>query len=92
MTLSPIPGFRSWLASELRDGAATLTEHERELLPAEPDRVLARLDDDDWDVDEAIRPALVALCARYLTTPVEGRVVDPVANFHLAQRRDASSA
>jgi malonyl-CoA decarboxylase len=84
VTLSPIPGFRAWLASELRDGAATLTEHERELLPAEPDRVLARLDDDDWAVDEAIRPALVALCARYLTTPVEGRVVDPVANFHLS--------
>jgi malonyl-CoA decarboxylase len=46
--------------------------------------VLARLSDPDWDVDEAIRPALLALSARYLTTAAEGRVVDPVANFHLA--------
>jgi malonyl-CoA decarboxylase len=84
VTLSPIPGFHSWLDSELRDGATTLTERERELLPAEPERVLARLDDDDWAVDEAIRPALLALCARYLATPVEGRVADPVANFHLS--------
>jgi malonyl-CoA decarboxylase len=84
VTLSPIPGFRSWLAGELRDGAPRLNARERELLPAGPDRVLARLDDADWAVDEAVRPALLALCARYLTSPVEGRVVDPVANFHLS--------
>jgi malonyl-CoA decarboxylase len=84
VTLSPIPGFRSWLEAELHDGAPNVNETERELLPAEPDRVLARLDDADWAVDEAIRPALLALCARYLVTPVEGRVVDPVANFHLS--------
>ncbi len=84
VTLSPIPGFRSWLETELRDGATALTERERELLPADPSRVLARLDDDDWAVDEAIRPALLALCARFLTTPVGGRVIDPVANFHLS--------
>jgi malonyl-CoA decarboxylase len=61
-----------------------LTEKERELLPAEPRRVLARLGDVEWESDEAIRPALLALCARYLTTAQEGRVLDPVANFHLA--------
>ena len=37
-----------------------------------------------WDADEAIEPALVALCARYLTTIRDGRALDPVANFHLA--------
>lgn len=84
VTLSPIPGFRMWLEAELRDGAPHVTEYERELLPAEPDRVLARLDDEEWAVDEAIRPALLALCTRYLVTPVEGRVADPVANFHLS--------
>lgn len=84
VTLSPIPGFRAWLEHELGDTGGTLTERERELLPAEPRRVLARLGDVEWEHDEAIRPALLALCARYLTTTREGRVLDPVANFHLA--------
>jgi malonyl-CoA decarboxylase len=84
VTLSPIPGFRSWLDDELTGGAPTLSERERELLPAEPDRVLARLGDVEWDVDEAIRPALMTLCVRYLTTVRDGRVADPVANFHLS--------
>src|SRR3954454_8080714 len=83
VTLSPIPGFRVWLERELGDGGG-VTAHERELLPAEPARVLARLGDVEWIVDEAVRPALLALCARYLTTTVDGRALDPVANFHLA--------
>ncbi len=82
VTLSPIPGFRAWLERELDRGV--VSERERELLPAEPSRVMARLADAEWDVDEAIRPALLALCARYLTTAPDGRVLDPVANFHLA--------
>jgi malonyl-CoA decarboxylase len=84
VTLSPIPGFRSWFEDELGGDAPSLSDGERELLPAEPDRVLTRLADSEWDVDEAIRPALMALCARYLTTVVDGRVADPVANFHLS--------
>src|SRR5262249_54085051 len=84
VTLSPIPGFRAWLEVQLDDDGATLRERERALLPAEPARVLTRLCDAEWDVDEAIRPALLALCARYLTTAPEGRALDPVANFHLA--------
>ena len=84
VTLSPIPGFRSWVERELDADSAALRARERELLPAEPRRVLARLSDTEWDVDEAVRPALLALCARYLTTTTEGRASDPVANFHLA--------
>jgi malonyl-CoA decarboxylase len=84
VTLSPIPGFRSWVEHALAADGAGLRSRERELLPAEPARVLARLSDAEWDVDEAIRPALLALCARYLTTAPEGRAADPVANFHLA--------
>jgi malonyl-CoA decarboxylase len=84
VTLSPIPEFRSWLEDELSGGAPSLSDHERALLPAEPDRVLVRLADTEWDVDEAIRPALLALCARYVTTVHDGRVADPVANFHLS--------
>jgi malonyl-CoA decarboxylase len=82
VTLSPIPGFRPWLERVLATG--DVSERERELLPAEPARVIARLADTEWDTDEAIRPALLALCARYLTTEREGRVLDPVANFHLS--------
>jgi malonyl-CoA decarboxylase len=84
VTLSPIPGFRSWLDGELAGGAPSLSGRERDLLPAEPDRVLTRLTASEWEVDEAIRPALMALCARYLTTAHDGRVADPVANFHLS--------
>ena len=82
VTLSPIPGYRAWLTKTLLEG--DLREHERALLPAAPERVLTRLAHASWDVDEAIEPALVALCARYLTTMREGRALDPVANFHLA--------
>jgi malonyl-CoA decarboxylase len=82
VTLSPIPGFRRWLEEELTRDA--LSERERELLPAEPARVLARLADEDWGADVAIKPALLTLCARYLTTRTDGRVLDQVANFHYA--------
>jgi len=81
-TLSPIPGYRAWLDTVLHEG--DLRERERELLPAAPERVLARIADAEWDADEAIEPALLALCARYLTTTRDGRALDPVANFHLA--------
>jgi malonyl-CoA decarboxylase len=84
VTLSPIPCFRAWIERELADDGARLRGAEREALPAEPARVLARLSDPGWDVDEAIKPALLALCARYLTVAVEGRSADPVANFHLS--------
>jgi len=83
VTLSPIPGFVDWLVCELEDGA-DLSPRERELLPAEPGRVLARLANEGWDADEAIRPAVLALCARFLMTTADGRALDPVANFHLA--------
>ena len=83
VTLSPIPGFVDWLVCELEDGA-DLSPRERELLPAEPERVLARLANEGWDADEAIRPAVLALCARFLMTTADGRALDPVANFHLA--------
>ena len=84
VTLSPIPAFRTWVEHALAADGAGLRPGERELLPAEPARVLARLSDPEWDVDEAIRPALLALCARYLATTSEGRAADPVANFHLS--------
>lgn len=41
---------------------------------------LARHGSDDADLRDALLPA----AARYLTTVVDGRVADPVANFHLS--------
>ena len=39
----------------------------------------------EWDVDEAIRPALLALCARVPHDRCRrDAAADPVANFHLA--------
>ncbi|WP_426957643.1 malonyl-CoA decarboxylase [Muricoccus radiodurans] len=73
-TLSPIPGFRRWLdrRMETDDAAAELA------LP---------LSDPDWATDvlksEALRPALMRLCAQYLTDPGPGARMDPVARFHL---------
>jgi malonyl-CoA decarboxylase len=84
VTLSPIPNFRTWVEAALDANGAGLTDGELELLPAEPARASARLAAADWDTDEAIRPALMALCARYLTSAPEGRALDPVANFHLS--------
>jgi malonyl-CoA decarboxylase len=84
VTLSPIPNFRTWVEAALAADGAGLTDGEFELLPAEPARTSARLAAADWDADEAIRPALMAMCARYLTSAPEGRALDPVANFHLS--------
>jgi len=84
VTLSPVPGFRAWCEQQLGVADADEPIPEQSLMPAEPKRVLERLTEPEWDVDEAIRPALLALAARYLTTTADGRALDPVANFHLS--------
>jgi malonyl-CoA decarboxylase len=71
-TLSPVPGFRRWLAHG-SDLAAT---------------VPPGIESDDWSHDpaqsEKLRPALMRLCARYLTRQAStGNRIDPVARFHL---------
>jgi malonyl-CoA decarboxylase len=75
-TLSPVPGFRRWLEAASR----------RDALPATDWEILQG--DAAWWQDaaaaEALRRPLTQLCARYLTTPSEGRgPADPVARFHL---------
>jgi malonyl-CoA decarboxylase len=75
-TLSPVPGFRRWLMQRLAEGS-------------DPDTVLLpKLERDGWWHDlaqsEKLRPALMRLCALYLTRqPSPGSRVDPVARFHL---------
>lgn len=69
VTLSPIPS--------LRDADLDLDEQVRVALDAE-----------GWlrepAVEATVREPLMRAAARYLTTMVEGRVPDPVANFHLS--------
>jgi malonyl-CoA decarboxylase len=75
-TLSPVPGFRRWLMQRLAEGG-------------DPDTaLLPELERDGWWHDlaqsEKLRPALMRLCALYLTRqPSPGSRVDPVARFHL---------
>ena len=74
-TLSPVPGFRAWLAGIARDHPVSV-----------PD--LARLDERDWfenaAVAERLRPPLMGLCAHYLTAvKKDDEPLDAVARFHL---------
>jgi malonyl-CoA decarboxylase len=75
-TLSPVPGFRRWLMRRLAEGS-------------DPDAaLLPELERDGWWHDvaqsEKLRPALMRLCALYLTRqPSPGSRIDPVARFHL---------
>src|SRR3954470_8261322 len=73
-TLSPIPGFRAWLA-----GAS---------LGGEDKALLARLEDPAWHLGEVAEPLqklLMRLCAYYLLNVKQGKEpLDAVARFHLA--------
>ncbi len=80
-TLSPIPGFRSWLSKELANRDSTLIDVKtRDLLKL--------LDSNDWvkntESKEKLQPVLTKLCAHYLYNAKRGiQPLDPVARFHL---------
>lgn len=79
-TLSPIPGFRTWLAS--------LGENAGDTISADEAEAVARLSVPGWHRKEEtaarMREPLTRLCARYLLgTGPDGRSLDPVARFHL---------
>ena len=79
-TLSPIPGFRAWLAS--LDATAD------DSLSADEAKAIERLSPTDWHGDEEaaldMQEPLTRLCARYLLrAKARGRPLDPVARFHL---------
>jgi malonyl-CoA decarboxylase len=74
-TLSPIPGFRNWLAGIAKEQPKVRA-------------ILARLDGGRWFDDRAVaeemQRQLVRLCAYYLLHAKQGRdPLDPVARFHL---------
>ncbi len=72
-TLSPVPGFRTWLEKNLAE------DETAKRLAVEP----------DWhqnsDAAEALRTPMMRLCARYLAREKRprGTALDPVAHFHL---------
>ena len=79
-TLSPVPGFRAWLAGLLDDADSTLSVEET--------TAIARVAEADWHRDEGaatdMQGPLTRLCARYLlAAKSSGRPMDPVARFHL---------
>ena len=78
VTLSPVPGFMSWLKTT---PYLPLTEEER--------AVLKHLDEPDWwgnpELEGQLRPIVETLAAYYFLkarTP-KGRLIDSVARFHL---------
>lgn len=97
-TLSPIPGFRRWLDKQISDGAPKiLLPNERKALQAAAGKdkgskgmLRELISQPHWHHDdaisEALRPALMRLCARYLTEEKRKgtRALDPVAHFHLS--------
>jgi malonyl-CoA decarboxylase len=95
-TLSPIPGFRSWLDEKLAVGeAALLLPTDQKVLMAVSKAlgaesslkaILAAPWQDDAALATQLRPLLSRLCVRYLSEKKgsgPGRALDPVAHFHL---------
>lgn len=94
-TLSPIPGFIRWVGGEPDKGTLGLTKEEENSLSAafataDSGEALAKICDDvSWASDPSlmsvVEPILTKMAARYLLTAKNsrGRVVDPVAHFHL---------
>jgi malonyl-CoA decarboxylase len=95
-TLSPVPGFRTWLDQRLiEEGANLLTASEQKALQQQLPPELAGLGlgvllgRPRWYAEEkiaaALRAPLLRLCARYLylEKSAKSRTLDPVAHFHL---------
>jgi len=91
-TLSPIPGFRGWLAKNAGSLLARLDDkRQTELgravgsLPPTPERVLAAAEESHaLDARSPVRQLLMSAAAEYLgRATAAGKPVDPVARFHL---------
>lgn len=82
VTLSPVPGFADWLARERRAEAFDI------LSATDRDKLMA-IDTPDWADNPAavaiVQPILSSAAAAYFlkARDARGRVIDPVARFHL---------
>lgn len=80
-TLSPLPGFSRWLASEMDPASDALSDADR--------KSLEMLDHPEWFTDPkmraAVEAAILPAAAHYLlrTRNQRGQPIDPVARFHL---------
>ena len=88
-TLSPMPGFRTWLDKVLATEPEKLFSTEESVALAGPDGLKATLDRRTWPREtqtvRLLEPILPRLAARYLLVESRGkRALDPVANFHLS--------
>jgi malonyl-CoA decarboxylase len=94
-TLSPVPGFRKWLAPKLANGEEDiLLPKEIEMIKAHSDcansaHQLEEILAEDWhNIDKTAKlakPILIRLCTKYLLQEKnKDRALDQVANFHLA--------
>jgi len=92
-TLSPVPGFRTWLNEQIESDALNLAKGEIRALraltddartPEEFAKILNR-DDAGNERSEELEPLLIRTCARYLLEARRGdRALDRVAHFHLS--------
>lgn len=82
VTLSPVPGFAAWLAQQR-------TADVSDLFSKAEQAQLGVLDEPDWAQNDerarAVQPLLTSAAAWYFLRARDrnGRVVDPVARFHL---------
>ncbi len=95
-TLSPVPGFRAWLAREAAAAPGSLLLPSERTALEEVDAAVKTqdlstlLERPDWHTNPqllaALREPLLRLCGRYLTRERarSGRALDPVAHFHLS--------
>lgn len=94
-TLSPVPGFKKWLAPKLASGDENLLRRrEVEIIQEhysckDAARKLEEVLNNNWYLDDEtsdmLKPILTRLCVHYLFKEKKGsRTLDPVANFHLA--------
>jgi malonyl-CoA decarboxylase len=92
-TLSPIPGFRTWLDPKLKRGEVELltaseTKQIKALTGADAGEGLLKLLNSDWHKDKEktafVNPLIARLAVHYLLKEKKGnKPLDPVANFHL---------
>ena len=81
VTLSPVPGFISWLNSNRTAAAAPFSSQDRQLIKL--------LEQPDWHKDsasvDALQPVLKRALLLYLISgkDKQGKPLDPVARFHL---------
>ena len=86
VTLSPVPGFASWLKILVTDQSG---ENSELRLPAKSKESLLKIIDGEWSSDQAsiepLKSVISSAAAHYLSAEKDSqnKPIDPVAKFHL---------